>query len=1385
MGQLTVLVVEDVASMRFVYREILEQAGFLVVEAEAYDDAVACLRSGSVNLALLDVNLAGKSGIDILKYMHKQHPGCPAIMMSGYADKQTVIDALHEGAVDDLEKPVDERELVHVVQHWISWSGLKQENARLQDYQSMFQALQQSEKKYRQLVEGSPNIVYSFSDKRGGIYYSQQAANILGYPLEQLYASPFLWQQSIHPDDSERVAQVIRHFKVGQAFEVEYRIRDARGNWLWFYDRSIDRREEGDEVIVDGLAMDITERKQAALDLERIRNRERLILETAGEGICGLDLEGNTTFVNAAAVRMLGWTAEEMIGRSKHALLHHTGRDGTQLSRQQCLICEVLRSGKTQRDDDLFWRKDGSGLPVDYTCTPMYEDGQPVGAVVTFNDISERKKAKTELAHSEERFRQMAENINAVFWIGSPEWNEILYVSPAYEKIWGRSCLSLYEQPLSWLDAIVEEDRERVQASLAGRQAGKVIPAAFPEYRIKLPDGSMRWIQSRAYPVRNEAGEIYRITGIAEDITERKQAESALIASQTRLHEITELMPVTLFVKDARSRIVMMNQACETQFGASFAELCDTDGSSLFPPEQMAGFLATDRAVFASGEPVDIEEVVWNATLGENRYMRTLKKPVYDETGQPLYLICMSIDINDSKKFENMLEELVAGTALDTGDDFFHSLVKQLSRALDVRYAFVVEAVPERGMGRTRAFWGGEGFEDETEYPLRGNPCAQLLRGDICSLPAEGGDSTPGDCMLARVGAESCMGMPLLNINNECIGHISVMDDRAVHQDEKARALLKIFAARASSELQREQATEALLSYKKELELVVHVSEKLSEYESEKRIYQYLCNEVTNIFDLRLCWIGLIEPDSFQINPSFCSGSCEEYIGQLSVRWDGSPAGNGPSGRAIKSGRPQVQNNMADDPDYSPWREQALQQGFRSSIAVPLVCAEGKHFGVMCLYSDKADFFNADRSTLLMSLAMHAATDIENIRLVEGLESTVKSRTRELSMAKDQAESANKAKSAFLANMSHELRTPLNAIIGFSELMHEGLAGELNEGQQEHIKDILDSGNHLLALINDILDLSKIEAGKVELEIETVNPEALLQSIYIMQRQKALDQGIAFAVDVEEGAGLVEADERRIRQVLLNLVNNALKFTPEGGTVAVHARKVMVPVLVDKTRHAADRPVDEAFIEISVRDSGIGIVSQDIHKLFQPFQQLEATMTKQYEGTGLGLVICKRLIEMHGGQVKVSSEPEKGSTFGFIIPCRHKQSDEGAGAVVSRILSWSQMVEKFSMYESMHEREKKSFGLLRFMLPKLQGYYNDHNLVAILSHIIRKHEFIGYGDEPGSFIVLLYDMDREHLNQTVSRFQAVLGDQGVSGEYQTALWPDDGKSIHEMLAELS
>jgi two-component system, NtrC family, sensor kinase len=256
------------------------------------------------------------------------------------------------------------------------------------------------------------------------------------------------------------------------------------------------------------------------------------------------------------------------------------------------------------------------------------------------------------------------------------------------------------------------------------------------------------------------------------------------------------------------------------------------------------------------------------------------------------------------------------------------------------------------------------------------------------------------------------------------------------------------------------------------------------------------------------------------------------------------------------------------------------------------------------------------------------------------LEQKVEERTAELATAlreldekSRELEAASRHKSEFLANMSHELRTPLNAIIGFSQVLGDGMFGDVNEKQAGYLDDILASGNHLLSLINDVLDLSKVEAGQLELEVAPFSLREVLERGIVMVRERALKDGVQVDLALKGDVDVVEGDERRIRQVVFNLLSNAVKFTPTGGAVDVSTHHVDGEVLV------------------SVADTGPGLAPEDHERIFAEFQQTESGIA-QREGTGLGLALSKRLVEMHGGRIWVESELGHGSTFVFTLPLR-------------------------------------------------------------------------------------------------------------------------------------
>jgi signal transduction histidine kinase len=278
-----------------------------------------------------------------------------------------------------------------------------------------------------------------------------------------------------------------------------------------------------------------------------------------------------------------------------------------------------------------------------------------------------------------------------------------------------------------------------------------------------------------------------------------------------------------------------------------------------------------------------------------------------------------------------------------------------------------------------------------------------------------------------------------------------------------------------------------------------------------------------------------------------------------------------------------------------------------------------------------------DRLAAVASGDFSGHVGVENRDELGALGANVNRMNDELRRLYTELEAASRHKSEFLATMSHELRTPLNAIIGFSQMMRDEMVGPVNEKQAEYLDDITSSGDHLLSLINDVLDLSKVEAGQVELEVHSFSLREALERGVVMVRGRATEDGVRIGFATDPGVDIVDGDERRIKQVIFNLLSNAVKFTPAGGEVDVSATRV------------------NGEVRVSVADSGPGVAPEDRERIFEEFQQTGAGVGHR-EGTGLGLALSKRFVELHGGRIWIESEPGHGSTFTFALPARSNTS---------------------------------------------------------------------------------------------------------------------------------
>jgi signal transduction histidine kinase len=345
-----------------------------------------------------------------------------------------------------------------------------------------------------------------------------------------------------------------------------------------------------------------------------------------------------------------------------------------------------------------------------------------------------------------------------------------------------------------------------------------------------------------------------------------------------------------------------------------------------------------------------------------------------------------------------------------------------------------------------------------------------------------------------------------------------------------------------------------------------------------------------------------------------------EFVERMRSRPPWSPDRSTITGRVILSGRAEIIENMILDEEY----DQTARTAEGRLLGVPML-RDGQPIGILTVNWRESGPIAEKFIRLLQTFADQAVIAVENVRLFN----EIQEKSRQLQVA-------NKHKSDFLANMSHELRTPLNAIIGFSEVMLSGMTGPMADKQKEFTNDIRDSGKHLLGLINDILDLSKIEAGRMELDRVQFDLRQAMDNALTLVRGRAERHGINLETVVDAEVGDYNGDERKFKQIMLNLLTNAVKFTPQGGTVTMAAHRV-----------------DGSYV-FSVKDTGIGIAKEDHSKVFEEFKQVGTDYARKAEGTGLGLTLTRRLVELHGGEIFLESEPGKGSTFTFNLPIEHE-----------------------------------------------------------------------------------------------------------------------------------
>jgi PAS domain S-box-containing protein len=839
----------------------------------------------------------------------------------------------------------------------------------------------------------------------------------------------------------------------------------------------------------------------------------------------------------------------------------------------------------------------------------------------------QRQQAQAFLAESEARFRQLAENIEQVFYLNDLATGQMLYISPSYEKIWGRSCQTLLEHPQSYMEHIHPEDRPQVQQAYQRQRQGQ---STETQYRILAPDGQERWILDRCFPVRNEEGQVYRVCGIAEDITARKAIDTrlqqlnerletlvrsrtqALEESETRLELALRSAGLGIWEWEIATNTLHWSEQMYEVYGVNVEQfqLSYENWLHCIHIEDREAVQQSIRQALSEEQPYDISfRACW--PNGQSRYIQAHGLVLRDAQNQPVRMIGVNSDITDKKRAERILKQrLIAIEATTDGI----AVVNEAGRYISINRAHLElfgYQQPEELLGKS---WEKLYYQAEI----------QRFRQFIFPLLARQGHWQGEALGKRKDGSTFIEELSLTQVQD--VGLIVVCRDVTP----------------------RKQQEQQLLQKAQEESLLRKITERIRQSLQLEDIFATATQEIQKFIQVDRACIFQFEPDSDCQRGVVVAEALEQGVTSVLGEMQEMAEVAAPWLALYHSGGYQAINDV-ETMALAPVHRQTLSHyHIRANLMLPLLCGE-QLWGLLCLqHCTDARNWTTLEIAFVQEITNQLAIALQQATLFQRLQAELQERERAEQQLRDANQQlaynnvelarATRLKDEFLANMSHELRTPLNAILGLSQSLLEKALGSLNERQAHSITTIERSGQHLLSLINDILDLSKIEAEKLELQPGPVDGAEVCQASLQFMRQLAQKKRITLRLELPPEALNFVADQRRLQQILLNLLNNAIKFTPQGGEVRLQV-----------SRESLDQ---QPWLIFAVQDTGIGISPENQSKLFQSFVQVDSSLNRQYEGTGLGLALVRRLAELHGGRVSVESSPGQGSCFRVYIPYR-------------------------------------------------------------------------------------------------------------------------------------
>jgi len=654
-GPYSILVVEDNPDIVIGLQDLLQHEGYVVTVAGTCAGAIAEIGMRRFNAILLDLGLPDGDGSDVLREVQHRDASLPVIIITAHIAKERTVGSLAKGAFAYLTKPYNTEELRQTLRRAI---GVKELAVKVERAE---QSLTESEHRFESLVESATDAIVVANGRGIIVSWNRAATRLFGYVTEEIVGQPLTvlmparYRQP-HEKGMARIEATGESRVIGSVVE----LHGLRKNGEEFpIELSLATWKTGTGSYYSGIIRDISDRKKTAQALEQLQHQHMLILTQAGEGIYGLGVEGNTTFVNPSAACMLGYRVEDLVGCHMHDVLHHSKQDGSPYPVQDCPIRAAIRDGQVHRVvDEVFWRKDGSSFPVEYVSTPIREADKVVGAVIVFRDITARRQTESALRASEERLELVIQGSSDGFWDGhilpDQPWS-----SPQTPIWWSsrvRTMLGYTNEEFpdvleSWTSRLHPDDRERVFAAVTAHME-RHIPYDV-EYRLLTKAGDYHWFRARGQAFWNADGRVIRMAGSMQSIMDRKRTEEAIHRSKQLLEEVANNTTAVIYVKDLEGRFLFVNRRFEELFKLNTSQILGRTNHEVFPRDIADAFHANDMEVLKQDRTIEYEEFAPHPD-GLHTYL-SIKLPLRDQTGR-VYATCgISSDITERKRDEAAL----------------------------------------------------------------------------------------------------------------------------------------------------------------------------------------------------------------------------------------------------------------------------------------------------------------------------------------------------------------------------------------------------------------------------------------------------------------------------------------------------------------------------------------------------------------------------------------------------------------------------------------------------------------------------------------------------------------------------------------------------------